>query len=86
MSSAAEILVIILSITLSIFLIVAIVLGIYLIRLSAEIRRITKSAQNTVDTIGEAVEGVVKITSPVFIARALGQLFTKFNKKSGKGK
>ena len=83
--SAAEILIIILSIVLSVFLIVGIVLGIYLIRLSAEIRKITKSAQDTVDSIGEAVQGVVKITSPIFVAKAVGDIFKKFTKKSRKG-
>lgn len=84
MSSAAEILVIIVSIVLSIFLLVGIILGIYLIRLSAEIRKITKSAQSTVDTIGNAVEGVVKITSPIFVAKAVGDIIKKFT-KSRKG-
>lgn len=81
MSSAAEILVIIVSIVLSIFLIVGIVLGIYLIRLSAEIRRIAKTAQETVDTVGEAVQGVVRITSPLFLARQVGQFIKKMDKK-----
>jgi uncharacterized protein YoxC len=85
MSSAAEILVIIISVVLSIFLIVGIILGIYLIRLSAEIRRIAKSAQHTVDSVGQAVEGIVKFTSPLLLARQLGQILKKFNKKSRKG-
>lgn len=81
MSSAAEILVIIVSIVLSIFLLVGIILGIYLIRLSAEIRRIAKTAQETVDTVGEAVQGVVKLTSPVYILKWLSGLSKKSKRK-----
>lgn len=85
MSSAAEILVIILAVVLSIFLLVSIILGVYLIRLSAEIRKITKSAQSTVDSIGDAVQGVVKLTSPILVAKAVGEAFKKFKTKSRKG-
>jgi uncharacterized protein YoxC len=85
MSSAAEVLVIIVSVALAVFLIVGIVLGIYLIRVSAEIRRIAKSAQQTVDTIGDAVSGIARLTSPIFVAEMIGRAFKKFNKKARKG-
>lgn len=81
MSSAAEILVIIVSSVLSIFLVVAIILGIYLIKLTAEIRRLTKTAQNTVDHIDSAVVGVSRITSPVFFAEVIRKYIKKFTKK-----
>jgi len=86
MSSAAEILVIILAVVLSVFLIVGIILVIYLIRLSAEIRRIAKSAQNTISTVESAVAGVSKLTSPIFIAEIVGRYIKKFTKTSRKGK
>ncbi|MEO6109869.1 MAG: hypothetical protein ABIP50_02570 [Candidatus Saccharimonadales bacterium] len=86
MSSAAEVLVIILSIVLVIFLIAGIILLIYLIRLSAEIRRIAHSAQKTVDHIENAVEGAAKIASPMFIAEMIGRYIKKFTKTSRKGK
>jgi hypothetical protein len=85
MSPAAEILVIILSVVLSIFLIVAIILVVYLIRLSAEIRRITASAQKTVDHIESAVAGVSRIISPVSVADMIGRYIKKFTKQSKKG-
>lgn len=85
MSSAAEILVIIVSVVLSVFLIVGIILGIYLIKVSAEIRRIAKSAQHTVDTIGSAVSGIARVTSPLFIAELIGRQLKKFTKKAKKG-
>lgn len=86
MSSAAEVLVIILSIVLSIFLIVGVVLLIYLIRLSAEIRRIAQSAQKTVDDIGDTVSGFAKIASPMFFADIIARYIKKFTHTSKKGK
>jgi len=86
MSSAAEILVVILSIVLAIFLIVSIILVIYLIRLSAEIRKIAQSAQKTVDSIESAVGGVSRLVQPVFIAQLVGKYIKKFTKQSKRGK
>jgi uncharacterized protein YoxC len=84
MSSAAEILVIIVSSVLSVFLIIAIILGIYLIKLTAEIRRLAKSAQSTVSHIDSAVNGVSKIASPIFVAELVGKYIKKFSKKGKK--
>lgn len=86
MSSAAELLVVILAVVLSVFLIVGIILVIYLIRLSAEIRKIAKSAAHTIDTVESAVAGVSKLTSPLFIAELVGRYVKKFTKTSRKGK
>ncbi len=81
MSSAAEILVIIVSVVLCIFLIVSIILGVYLIRLSAEIRKIAKSAEQTVSSIGSAVSGFAKFTSPMFVAEMIKQMIKQHSKK-----
>ena len=85
MDQAAEILVIIVSSVLSIFLIVAIILGIYLIKLTSEIRRLAKSAQSTVSHIDTAVVGVSKLTSPLFIAEMVNRYIKKFTTKVKKG-
>ena len=84
MDQAAEILVIIVSSVLSIFLIVAIILGIYLIKLTSEIRRLAKTAQNTVSHIDNAVVGVSKLTSPLFVAEMVNRYIKKFMGKKGK--
>ena len=84
MDQAAELLVIIVSSVLSVFLIVAIILGIYLIKLTAEIRRIAKAAQNTVSHIDSAVVGVSKLTSPIFIAEMVNRYIKKFFKQETK--
>ncbi len=85
MDQAAEILVIIVSSVLSIFLIVAIILGIYLIKLTSEIRRLAKSAQDTVSHIDNAVVGVSRLTSPLFIAEMVNRYIKKFTGKVKKG-
>jgi len=85
MSSAAEILVIIVSVVLAIFLLVGIILGVYLIRLTREIKRIARSAQQTVDKVGEAISGAAKLTSPIFFAEMVKRHFRKFTKQSSKG-
>ena len=86
MDSAAEILVIILAIVLSVFLIVGIILVIYLIRLSAEIRRIAQSAAHAVGSVETAVTGISKLTSPLFIAEIVSKYIKKLVKTSKKGK
>ena len=85
MSPAAEILVIILSVFLAIFLLLGIILFIYLIRLSAEIKRVTESTRRTFDSIENAVSGFTRVTSPIFIAEFVGRYLKKFMKKSKKG-
>jgi F0F1-type ATP synthase assembly protein I len=84
MSEAAEILVIIVSSILAIFLIISIILGIYLIRLSVEIRRVAKSAQSTVNNIGSTFSGFGKIISPVFVGEVIGRVLKKYTKKGSK--
>ena len=89
MDTAAEILVIILSVVLAIFLVLAIILVIYLIRVSVEIRKITEATRRTIDTIESTVEGAAKLTSPVFVAQFLGKYIKRAvknytNPKKGK--
>jgi len=81
MSSAAEILVIIVSIVLSIFLLIGIILGIYLIRLSSEIKRIAKTTERTVGSIGGAVQGIANLASPGVAAFAVKQFVKRFKNK-----
>lgn len=85
MSPAAEILVVILSIFLAFFLILGIVLIIYLINLTRQIRKVTKSAERTAYNLESIIGGVVKLTSPVIIAEMITKIVKKFKKdKEGK--
>lgn len=86
MSSAAELLVVILAVVLSIFLIVAIILIIYLLRLSAEIRRVAKTAQSAASLVENVMASVSRLTSPLFIAQLFGQGMKKFTKLSRRKK
>jgi len=82
--NASEILLIIVSSFLSIFLIVAIILGIYLAKLTAEIRHLAASAKNTVDHLNSAANGVSKLTSPAFAAQMISKYIKKLTKKGKK--
>lgn len=83
MSPAAEILVIILSIFLAFFLILGIVLTIYLINLTRQIRKVTDSAERTVNNLESAVNGFVRFTSPLMVAKIIAKLFKKTKKDKG---
>lgn len=84
MNLATEILIIILATTLSIFLVVAIVLGIYLIKLTSDIRKLSRSAEKTAASIESAVSGFAKFTSPIFIAELISKQINKVKKSSEK--
>jgi len=86
MSSAAEVLVVILSIFLAMFLLLGIVLTVYLIRLTQQIRRISDSAGRTVESVETVVTGVAKVTSPVFVAKMVNQAIKNFTKSRKKNK
>jgi hypothetical protein len=81
MTPAAEILVGILSVTLSVFLIVGIILVIYLIKLTRDIRKVTESAGRAVGNIESFFSKVSKVASPMFIMNAINKFFKKSNKK-----
>lgn len=85
MSSAAEALVIILSVFLAFFLILGIVLTIYLIKLTRQIKKVTDSAERTVGTIENTVSGFSKFVSPVVMAEMVRKAFKGFKDKKKKG-
>ncbi len=81
MSPSAEILVVILSVSLAIFLIVGTILAIYLIVLTRQIRKVTKSAERTVEDFGSVVSKVSRVVQPIFIAETVNSFMKKFKKK-----
>ena len=83
MSSAAEILVVILSVFLAIFLILAIVLTVYLINLTRQIRKVTDSAERTVGSLASVVSSASKLISPIYIAEMFANLMKKSKKNKG---
>lgn len=77
MGSAAEILVIILSVFLAIFLLLGITLIIYLIKVTREIRKVTASAQRTASTIEATVARVQGVASALTVGGIVGRIFKK---------
>jgi len=80
MNLAAEILVIILSVTLTVFLVFAIILTVYLINLTRQIRKVTDSAERTVGNIESAVSQAVKASLPGLFIGMIVKFFKKIKK------
>jgi len=73
--TAMEILVIILSAFLALFLLIGIILIGLLIRVTQQIKRVTSTAERTVGNIESVVNGVGKVTTPAMLAKlVLGEV------------
>lgn len=81
MSDAAEILVIIISIFLAFFLVIAIVLTIMLIKVTRQIRTVTSSAKGIVDNLNSVTSNVSKMVSPAIIAKVAMAAMKKFKQR-----
>jgi len=79
MDGASGVLVIILGITLAIFLVLAVVLMILLIRVTQQIKNITDTAERTVTKMESAAGNVSKLTNPLTVVSILRK--TLFRKK-----
>jgi len=84
MSEAAEILVIILSVFLAFFLLLATVLLVMLIRVTKKIQGLAESARSTAEHIDKAVSGIGKVVSPAIVAKFAMEQFEKAKKKGDK--
>lgn len=80
MSQAAELLVIILSIVLTIFLVFGTILMVYLIKLTRQANRIADSAERTVDGFEVFIANLTKAVSPVIITDAIAKVIRSFKK------
>ncbi len=83
MNLATEILIIILSVTLTVFLVFSIVLIGYLIKLTRQIRRVTNAAEKTVDHIESAVAQAVKMSFPMVVSDFFSKLVGKLKNNEG---
>lgn len=77
---AMEILVIILSSFLALFLLLAVILVIMLIKVTKQIKTLATTAQSTADHINSFASNVTKITSPALIAKIIMDQAKKFRK------
>lgn len=85
---AFEILVVILSVTLALFLLLAIVFVVSLIKLTKQIRQITEKAEGIVDEVGAASSFFRKSATTVTFASVVSNIVDKVTdyKHSKKGK
>lgn len=80
---ATEILVIFLSVALALFLLLAIVLTIYLIRLAQKAERIADTVQGSADTLASISDEIHSAVAPATIAKAIGDIADKFMRYRG---
>ena len=79
--SALEILVIILSSFLAIFLLIGIILAVLLVKVTRQIKRVTSSAERTVNGLEGVVANIGKFSSPALIAKMVMRQMGKRRKK-----
>ena len=78
MEDAANTLVIILSVFLAFFLLLACVLTFLLVKVTWQIKKITKTAQHTAESIDSVVTGAAKIATPAMVTKIVTSQFKKF--------
>ena len=83
MSSAAEILVVILSIALAIFIVLGIICFVLIIRVTRQIG-VTERIQNVAKNVDEMAQNIAQITSPIIITKSVMSIFKKFKGKGEK--
>lgn len=77
---AMQILVIILSSFLALFLLLAIALTVMLIKLTAQIKQVTATAQNAAEHLASFATNASKFTSPVVLGKLIYNQIKKFKK------
>jgi uncharacterized protein YoxC len=84
METASWILLIVVSSALTIFLIVAIVAGIFFIKVLKQVKRITEQAESVVDSVEAAASTFEKAASPLAVLKLVGNIVeqaSRFGKK-----
>lgn len=79
--NAFEILVIILSGMLAVFLLISIVIGVLLIKVTLQIRKVTDGAQKTVNNLESLTSGIAGAASKAVLGRILLKGFNKVAKR-----
>jgi F0F1-type ATP synthase membrane subunit b/b' len=76
---AFEILVVILSVTLAIFLVLAIIATVFLIKILSKVNHITEQAESVANNIEAASEKFKQAAGPAALASVFAKLFNKDN-------
>jgi predicted PurR-regulated permease PerM len=74
MNTAAEVLLIIVSSVLAIFLLVAIIASVWVIKLLKQVRNITARAENVADSVEAAAAAFERTASPLAILKVIGNI------------
>ena len=77
MDEASQILVIILSAALAVFLVLGIMLLVMLIRLSGQIKKTATSIRATSESVEGLVTSIAKLVSPAIVAKTIKEVFDK---------
>jgi len=80
MNTASEILVIIVSSILAIFLIVLIVAGVYTVKILKQVRRITERAESVAGSVEAAASVFERSASPLAVIKIIGSIINHANK------
>lgn len=81
MSSAAEVLVVILSAALAVFIILGIALFIMLIKLTRQIGDAAAGIQSITASVDEMVQNITRISSPIILGKTVWDMFMKYKTK-----
>jgi hypothetical protein len=81
MDTTTQVLVILLSVTLTMFLIVMIVAGIYFIQILKEVKKISLRAENVAGTVETAAEAVTRAASPLAVLKLIGNIVEQASKR-----
>ena len=84
MSSAAEILVVFLSIALAVFITLGIITFILVIRVTRQIGDVAEKMQNITASIDGIAQNVAQVNSPIIIGKTIFDIFNKFKTKKEK--
>ena len=85
MDTAAEVLVIIVSATLAIFLVVAIIATVKLVQILNHVRHITEKAEKIADNAESVSEFFQKTAGPAAIAKLVSNIIHSFSSRKYKG-
>lgn len=84
METATQVLIIILSTTLTVFLIVAIVLGVYLVKVAKSVKHVTSEAEKAVDNMVNVSHMVRKTIKPAAFSAGIAEFFKNMANKKDK--
>jgi hypothetical protein len=84
--TASEILVVILSVALAVFLVLAIILTIYLIVIAKKLRNVASSAERTAGHFESVVGMVRKAAAPAMLSKLVMEVVGRFTDRRSKNK